>query len=179
MKRDKVYLIGFMGVGKSTVASMLAAALGVRSFDTDTELEKRAGERISDIFAKHGEEYFRDLETETLRVLAAGASSVISCGGGLVLRPENREVMRESGHTILLTATPETVYSRVHHSTHRPLLNGNMNVPYIASLMEERRERYEKAAEFSVATDDRTTAQIVAEIQRILLPSDQSSGDFS
>ncbi|HBA96878.1 MAG TPA: chorismate mutase, partial [Lachnospiraceae bacterium] len=79
--------------------------------------------------------------------------SVISCGGGLVLRKENVRKMKESGRIVLLSATPETIYSHVKGSTSRPLLNGNMNIPYIKKLMEERMPKYIAAADFIIETD--------------------------
>ena len=136
-----LYLIGFMGAGKSTIA--------------------RA---ITDIFAAHGENYFRDLETELLRSFSESTGYVVSCGGGSVLRDENAALMKENGCIVFLRATPETIYERVKDSTNRPILNGNMNVEYIRELMEKRRPRYEAVADICVDTDGKDVDAISEEI---------------
>ena len=174
--KENIYLVGFMGVGKSAVSRALAKQLGVPCVDTDAEIERRQGRKISEIFAAQGEEAFRDMETAFLKELAESGGVVVSCGGGLTLRQENRELMKKSGKTVWLTATPETVYTRVRHSTNRPLLNGKMNPEAIGELMEERRGRYEAAAEEKIATDGRAVEDIALDIQRILFPSDHLSG---
>lgn len=89
---------------------------------------------------------------------------VVSCGGGAVLREENVALMKKNGTIVLLTAEPETIFERVRHSSERPVLNGNMNVEYIAGLMEKRRPKYEAAADLVVATDGKRTEEICKEI---------------
>lgn len=173
---ENVFLIGFMGVGKSTVGKALAVNLGVPHVDSDAEIERIVGKTISDMFAEDGEEYFREKETEFLRALSKDAPVVVSCGGGLILRDENLTLMKACGKAVYLTATPETIYARVCHSTHRPLLSGRMDVASIQALMEERRECYERAAELTVTTDGKSTERIAFEIQRILFPSSQRAG---
>lgn len=177
--KENLYLIGFMGVGKSAVSRLLSERLSAVCTDTDAEIVTRAGKEITEIFDEAGEEAFRDLETGVLKDLAGKGGAVVSCGGGLVLREENRRLMKESGRTIWLTASPETIYERVHRSKNRPLLNGNMNVPYIAKLMAEREERYRKAADMEFSTDGMTAAEVAEGLYRILFPRAQSSGDAS
>lgn len=159
-----IYLIGFMGAGKSTVAKELAAKTGARRIEMDQMIVEQQGMAISEIFEKYGEEHFRDLETELLRSFLKEENLVVSCGGGSVLRDENARLMKESGRIVLLTAAPETIYERVRHSTERPILNGNMNVAFIRELMEKRRERYETVADQTIATDGKTAAEICREI---------------
>lgn len=161
-----IYLIGFMGAGKSTVARELARSAGTDVVEMDQRIEREQGMPITEIFARHGEEHFRDLETELIRTLSGETGRIVSCGGGSVLREENAALMRASGRIVLLTATPETIYERVRHSTNRPVLNGNMNVEYIRELMEKRRERYESVADIRVSTDGKGIADIAAEIMR-------------
>ena len=175
--KGHLYLIGFMGVGKSAVSKRLAAALAVPCMDTDTEIERRASKRIAEIFATDGEEAFRDMETALLSDLSKEAPQVISCGGGLTLREENRRMMKESGTVIHLKATPEMVFSRVRHSNARPLLNGNMNLSYIEKLMEERKSRYSGVADLTIETDEKTVEEVVAEIQKSLVAACQTEGD--
>lgn len=163
-----IALIGFMGVGKSTVSRALHEALHMEEIDMDLWIEKKAGKKIADIFAAEGEKAFRDLETEACRVLSEKDGVIISCGGGAVLRPENVEFLKGNGKIVLLTATPETVFERVRHGKDRPILNGNMNVAYIAQLMEKRRAVYEACADLKVATDGKTPAAIARELKNML-----------
>lgn len=163
MKRH-IYLIGFMGTGKSTISRRLKARLHVKDVEMDAQIAQENGMSINEIFERFGEQYFRDLETELLRKTAELTPRIVSCGGGVVLREENVRIMKKSGIIVLLTATPETVFSRVCHSSSRPILNGNMNVEYIASLMEKRRAAYEAACDISVVTDGKSPEQIMREI---------------
>lgn len=160
--QGNIMLIGFMGVGKSTVSTYLCEMLAMDRVEMDAEIVAKEGMSIPEIFATHGEAYFRNCESNLLIELQKKSQQVVSCGGGVVLRPENVAVMRQSGTVVLLTASPESIYDRVKDSTDRPLLNGNMNIPYIEKLMEERRPRYEAAADVVVNTDD-TDIQSICE----------------
>lgn len=162
--KKHIFLIGFMGTGKSTISRALHKALNWKEVDMDDLIEQEQQMKITDIFAQYGEEYFRDLETACLTKLAEADASIISCGGGAVLRSENVDIMKKSGTIVLLTATPETVYERVKHSTNRPILNGNMNIEYISQLMEKRRCAYETACEVAAITDGKTPYTIAKEI---------------
>ncbi|MGN0348538.1 MAG: shikimate kinase [Roseburia sp.] len=162
---NNIYLIGFMGAGKSTVARRLAELTGAQRIEMDQRIEEQQKEKITDIFSKYGEEYFRDLETELLKSLVKQQNLIVSCGGGSVLRDENARLMKEAGRIILLSATAETVYERVKHSTNRPILNGNMSVEYIRELLEKRRARYESVADEMIVTDQKTVEQICEEIR--------------
>lgn len=159
-----IFLIGFMGVGKSTIAKLLAKELQAELVEMDETIEAEAGMSINEIFEKFGEQYFRDLETALIDRVSKNGGAVVSCGGGAVLRPENVDLMKQSGKIIFLSATPETIYERVKNSTNRPLLNGNMNVEYIKGLMERRREAYENAADVIISTDGKWKMEIVGEI---------------
>lgn len=168
MRRDpleyNLVLIGFMGSGKSTVAKCLRRIYGMEIVEMDREIERQEGMTISEMFAKKGEEYFRNLETQLLISLQSKKNVIISCGGGAPLRERNVREMKKNGKVILLTATPETVLERVKHSRRRPLLEGNMNVEYIEALQEKRRVKYVQAADFVIATDGKTIEQIGREI---------------
>lgn len=166
--KQHIFLIGFMGVGKSTISKALKDYYDVEEIDTDAGIVEKEGMAITDIFAQKGEEYFRQAETSMLETLKSCKPAVISCGGGMVMRQVNVEKMKEQGVILLLQAKPETIYERVKDSTQRPLLNGHMNVDYIRSLMEERRPKYEAAADFSVSTDGKTPEQIAKEIAGIV-----------
>jgi shikimate kinase len=159
-----LYLIGFMGAGKSTIARALQRELEFPLIEMDERIVAEQGMSINDIFAEYGEEHFRDIESALVETIAGEEPSIVSCGGGVVVRPQNCRKMKESGRIILLTATPQTVYERVKGSDERPILNGHMDVDYIAGLMEKRRELYQQAADLVVATDGRSREDIVQEI---------------
>ena len=168
---DKIYsgkrhiaLIGFMGVGKSTISRQLQKISGKPEIDTDQWIVEQEGRSISDIFAAEGEEYFRMVETAMIDELGTMEPAIVSCGGGMAIRDINVKKLQALGEVVLLTAEPETIYERVKDSTNRPLLNGNMNVEYISELMEKRRPFYEKAATVKVATDGREISDIAKEI---------------
>lgn len=168
---DKIYsgkrhiiLIGFMGVGKSTVSRKLHELSGMPEVDTDIWIEQREKKKITDIFAQEGEEYFRRRETEFIDELGGMPRSIISCGGGMAMRDINVRKLRALGEIVLLTAEPEQIRKRVERSTARPILNGHMNTEYIQNLMEKRRPYYERAADFCVKTDGRSVGEIAEEI---------------
>ena len=159
-----IFLIGYMGSGKSTVAAYMANQYGMEVFEMDEMVASREGMRISDIFAKQGEEYFRDVETKLLQEICMQEDKVVSCGGGIVLREQNVEMMKKDGAIVLLSAKSETILERVKDDDNRPLLKGNKTVAFINEMMEKRRERYESAADIIVQTDDKQVADICNEI---------------
>lgn len=159
-----IYLIGFMGAGKSTIARTLVREQGCSLVEMDEQIVEEQGMSINEIFEKYGEDHFRDIESRLVEDLGKKKGMVVSCGGGVVVRKENVQNMKSSGKIVFLTATPETVYERVKNSTDRPILNGHMNVEYIAGLMEKRRALYEEAADLTIATDGKTRDEICREI---------------
>ncbi len=164
MMKEHIFLIGFMGAGKSTIAARLKEMTGAEVIEMDQEIERQQGMAISAIFAEKGEPFFRSLETQLLASMGQRPASIVSCGGGAAMRQENVDLMKENGCIVLLTAAPETIYQRVKDSQDRPVLNGNMNVEYIRDLMEKRRPYYEKAADLFVSTDEKTAEEICREI---------------
>ncbi len=159
-----IFLIGFMGTGKSTIARTLKKILHLDCAEMDEMIVRKQGMSISEIFEKYGENYFRDLESNLLLEFQERKPSIVSCGGGVVVRKENVDRMKKNGHIVLLTAKPETIFNRVKGSSARPILNNNMNVEYIEGLMEKRRECYERAADIKVETDGKDISQICEEI---------------
>ena len=170
-----IFLIGFMGAGKSTVAGELKDKLEMDRVEMDQMIVENRGMSISEIFDEFGEAYFRNLESNTLIELQNRKQTIVSCGGGVVMREENADHMKKNGRVVLLTAKPETIYERVKDSDERPILNGNMNVAYISSLMEKRRERYEAVADVTVATDGKNVTQICEEIIAKLIALDNEN----
>ena len=166
-QEKNIFLIGFMGSGKSTIGRMLAKEMGKVLVEMDETIEAEAGKSINQIFSDHGEAHFRDLETGLIERITAQGGAVVSCGGGAILREENVEMMKQNGIVFYLCATSETIYERVHKSTHRPLLNGNMNVEYIQQLMDKRVKKYEAAADEILSVDGKEKKEIVHEIKKI------------
>ena len=162
--KENIFLIGFMGAGKSTIAKELQSMLDMHLVEMDERIVKEQGMSINDIFANYGEEHFRDIESQLVLAIGKEGNTIVSCGGGVVLRPHNIENMKKSGRIIFLAATPETIYERVKNSTDRPILNGHMNVEYIGELMEKRRGFYEAAADIRVDVDGKTVSQVCDEI---------------
>lgn len=159
-----IFLIGFMGAGKSTIARTLQRELGFPLVEMDERIVQEQGMSINDIFAQYGEAHFREIESQLVVDLGKQEPSIVSCGGGVVVRPENTQNMKKSGRIVLLKASPETIFERVKNSTDRPILNGHMNVEYIAELMEKRRALYEEAADITIQTDGKTREQICEEV---------------
>ena len=159
-----VFLIGFMGSGKSTIASYLAENYGMEIIDMDQLIVEREGMAIPDIFAQKGELYFRDVETSLLIEIHGEQNKVVSCGGGVVLREKNIQAMKKSGQVVLLNAKPETILERVKDDDNRPLLRGNKNVQFIRDMMEKRQPKYEAAADLVIHTDGKSADEICKEI---------------
>lgn len=168
MLKSNIYLIGFMGTGKTTVSHSLSELLGYEEIDTDARIARQQGRSIAEIFASCGEEAFRDMETELLRGFQEEKHKIISCGGGMALRQENVRLMQENGVVVLLTAEPETILLRVQGDDGRPVLNGNMNVPYIQGLLAKRIPSYQAAGEVVIATDCLSPGEVAREIQKKL-----------
>lgn len=169
-----IFLVGFMGAGKSTVADGLERMLGMERIEMDAMIEQRQDMTIAEIFDEYGEEYFRNLESNLVIELQKKSQAIVSCGGGVVMRPENARNMKKHGRVVLLTATPQTVYERVKDSTDRPILNDNMSVEFIQGLMEKRREKYLEVADVVVATDRKNVVEICEDIISKLMAYDKN-----
>lgn len=163
-----IILIGFMGAGKTSISDYLNTMFAMDIVEMDQVIADREEMSIPDIFATYGEEYFRNLETELLIEMQSRKNTVISCGGGVALRERNIEEMKKNGRVVLLTASPETIYERVKDSKDQPALNGRKDVEAISELMEQRREKYEAAADIVVNTDGKTVQQSCEEMIRKL-----------
>ena len=159
-----IFLIGFMGCGKSTVASYMAEQYKMEVVEMDEVIAAREGMSIPQIFEAKGEPYFRNAETKLLEELGEQQDKVVSCGGGAVLREQNVAEMKKSGLIVLLTASPETILERVKDDENRPLLQGNKNAAFIADMMEKRRPKYEAASDAIIRTDGKSAAEISREI---------------
>lgn len=168
-----IVLIGFMGTGKTTVSDYLSTVFAMKIVEMDQLIAEQEGMSIPDIFATYGEEYFRDCETKLLEALQEETNLIISCGGGAALRERNVKEMKKNGRVVLLTASPEVILERVEDSDNRPMLQGRKNVEGIAELMEQRRERYEAAADIVIQTDNKSVLEICEELVQRLSEKDE------
>lgn len=159
-----IFLIGFMGVGKSTVSDYLSTILASPQVEMDQVIVKKEQMSINKIFEEYGEEYFRNCETNLLIELQKKNNQIVSCGGGVAMREINVQEMKKNGRVVLLTASPETILERVKDSDERPLLRGRKNTEYISELMEIRRPKYRAAADVIVNTDQKSVEEIAEEI---------------
>lgn len=161
-----VILIGFMGCGKSTVGLRLSYRLRRTLLDTDREIEKEECRTISEIFAEDGEAYFRERETAVLRKLMGSANNqIISVGGGLPMREENRALLHELGQVFYLRAEGGTIYERVKDDSTRPLLQVDNPLQKIEMLIKERDPYYMVAADEVIIVDGKSFSQILDEIE--------------
>lgn len=163
--RHNIILIGFMGCGKTTVGRTLAEKLGYTLLDVDAYIEEKAGYSIKRIFADKGEEYFRQLETDTLKVLNGSLThTVISTGGGLPMRSENVDELRKLGSIIYLDVSEEEVIRRLAGDQTRPLLQGENAAQKVHDLMSVRQPVYEAAADQIIGVTGESVEDIVDEI---------------
>lgn len=152
VKRDQVSLVGLPGSGKSTVGRQLARRLQLPLFDSDHVIEQRIGCSIREYFEREGEQRFRDLEAEVIDELTRLPSALISTGGGSVLRPENRQRLRERGQVIYLRSHPEELYRRLRHDQKRPLLQVADPLQRLRDLYAERDPLYRETAHYVIET---------------------------
>lgn len=160
-----IILSGMPGSGKTTVAQVLKEKYLKTVYDTDAEIVKEHG-KISDIFEKFGEEFFRDLETKTVEKLSAVDGAVISTGGGCLLREQNTNLFKLNGKIVYLKTRLETLYARLEGDSGRPLLQGNYKSK-LEKLFEERSEIYFSSADFIIETDFLTPEEIAEKIIRL------------
>ena len=159
------YLIGMMGTGKSTIGKLLTKMLDYPFVDLDEKIEKYAGISITEIFKNNGEENFRNLESEHLRFYS---NSVIACGGGIIMRKENRTFMKDNGKAVLLTASIPELSKRLLESDSRPLLAVENKEELMKNIWLERRLHYFSTADYTIETGHKTHKEIADEILRHL-----------
>jgi shikimate kinase len=167
---DRLHLIGYRGTGKTTVGRLLAAALGRPFVDVDDVIEASAGQTVAAVFAAEGEAGFRDREADALRQLAAADPLVLATGGGAILRPDNRDLLRGSGHVIWLTAPVEVIWDRLRSdpltAARRPNLTGSGGVEEVRAVLAAREPLYRATAHHTVATAGRSPDEVAADILR-------------
>ena len=177
----RLFLIGYRGTGKTTVAKRLAERLHLDWVDSDVELERRAGMSIAQIFAEQGEPAFRDLETRVVKELATRTNVIIALGGGAVLREENRREIAAAGTAVWLQADPPTLFQRIYAdpstADRRPNLTAQGGLREIEEVLRLRSPIYRETANLVVDTTGRTPEEVADEIVRSL--SRQPSGGDS
>jgi shikimate kinase len=156
-----VALVGLPGSGKSTIGRQLARRLDCPFIDTDHTLEQRVGLSIREFFEREGEDAFRDLEQNLIDELTQRGNCVLSTGGGAILRPINRQHLRERAHTVYLHSGPEEVFRRLRHDRNRPLLQVPDPLGRLRELYSVRDPLYRETARFVVETGRPTVAALV------------------
>lgn len=163
-KTDNIFLVGPMGVGKSTIGKKLARKLGMRYLDSDREIEKKTGATIPLIFDVEGEQGFRERESRVLDELTLQQGIVLATGGGAVLAAINRDILRERGTVIFLDGSAELLMKRTEHDHNRPLLQTGDRLGKIRSILEIRHPLYCEVADMKLAVDRLSVKQIIERI---------------
>ncbi len=186
-----LYLIGFSGSGKSTVASKVAETAGLPLFDTDNYVELKEGKAITDIFSQNGETYFRTVETKILKQAAQLINAVVATGGGVPVSRKNTELMKRTGMIIWLQTTPEIVVQRLSRAENeerppnvmnpnspgitfmeaskqtRPLIKNPASLKDIEDFMKKRQQYYVSAADAIVHSEGKRLSDTVAEVLKL------------
>jgi len=168
MDFKNIFIIGSMGSGKTSIGKMLAKENNLSFLDTDHEIIRSCGYSIPDIFKEFGEEHFRNLETEQLRKMKALENHVISTGGGIILKNDNRKLMKELGIIIFLDINISSQVDRVKNRKNRPLLNDQNLKDNLLSLKKTRDPIYKKISNYIIDVSGKEREQIINEIQKII-----------
>lgn len=169
MFQKHLFLTGYRGSGKSTIGKLVASQLSLAFIDTDDEIELQSGSTISEIFARSGEAAFRDLESQQISLLRSLTEpTVVSLGGGSILRKENRVCIKQLGRTVWLQVSPEKIFDRiskdVNTQTRRPKLSKLGDLEEIRSILAERWALYEEVADMCVSTDELSMGSLAMKI---------------
>jgi len=162
-KVNRIFLVGPMGAGKTSIGSRLARALGYSFVDTDAEIESRTGVKIEVIFEIEGEKGFRKREVDVIKDVASRSQIVMATGGGSILMPENRKALTK-GYVIYLNSSVGALLSRVRNDTSRPLLNVSDREKRLRKIVEERKHIYAQVADLTIKTDDFSIKRIIKKI---------------
>ena len=166
-----IVLIGMMGAGKSSVGRALERRTGLARLDTDDAVATLFGMSIAEIFETYGEEKFRNAETETLRNLSPGQAMIIVTGGGIVIRPENVELLKRLGAVVWLNGSEATLFERASRRNTRPLLQNENPRAVYSELFRRRTPLYKTAADFEIDTSnldhDQVAEAILSKIEKV------------
>lgn len=167
-KPNKLFLIGPMGAGKTTIGKQLAQSLGLEFIDSDQEIQRRTGVDIPTIFEYEGEDGFRDREQQVIDDLTQIDGRVMATGGGAVIRQDNRNHLSGRGIVVYLECSPEQQYQRTHRDKNRPLIQTDDPMSRLKELMEIREPLYRETADYSVSTEGRPAATVVRDILQLI-----------
>jgi len=163
-----IVLIGYRGTGKSHVGSLVAQRLGMRLVSMDAEIVKQAGMSIPEIVAAHDWPTFRDMESAEARKLAGLDGLVIDCGGGVIERPENIEILQQNARVFWLKASVAKIVARIEGGTERPaLVEGKTFTEEVAEVLERRTPKYRSAAHHEIDTDALTPKQVAETVVKL------------
>ncbi len=176
MQQRHLFLCGFRGSGKTSVARLLGETYELPVVDLDEVVQTDAGRTIREIFDEGGEQVFRDFETVALGTIAQGPTAVIALGGGAILREKNREIIRSGGHVVWLDAPADVIAVRIQGDAasrqQRPPLTALPAEVEIETTLAQRRPLYEAVADHRVATDGLSVRQVAQKIQTLWSPTD-------
>jgi len=165
--RKNIVIAGFMGTGKSTVAKQLARKLKMEFVDMDQVIEENKGMSIADIFARYGEDYFRQQENKLVKELSQRENMVIATGGGTLLSSDNAKILSQKGEIICLYADPTTIYNRIKSKNNRPLLREENVLESINQLLKVRKKIYDNI-KLKIDTSDLSIKEVVERIIELL-----------
>lgn len=163
--KPNLYLVGFMGTGKSTVGRQVAQRMGLEFIDSDHAIEAEQGKSIPEIFESEGEAAFRGMERAFVEGGHAGEGCLVSCGGGLVVQPGMMDLLKSKGLVFSLMATAAGIYERTRHNSNRPLLQVEDPLGEIEKLLAARDPIY-RQAHCCILTEGRTIGEVVAHVCR-------------
>lgn len=164
-----IVLVGYRGTGKSVVARRLAESLGREVVSLDQEIEREEGHTIPEIVERRGWSGFRDVEERVVREYAAGDQQILDCGGGVIEREANVDILRRAGTVVWLRASTPTIVRRIAGNTQRPSLTGEKSfTEEVAEVLQRRTPLYRRIAHIEVDTDDLAIEQVAAEILKQL-----------
>ena len=161
--KNKIFLVGPMGSGKSSTGRLLASKLNLPHFDLDSKIEKHENLTISSIFTKHGEEYFRNLESSMLQKLSREHEFVMSTGGGCIMRDSNLSILRQ-GLVIYLRISIHEQYNRVKNRKHRPLLNTEDALTTLERLNNEREAIYTDISDIQIDVSNLNKEEVLSKV---------------
>ena len=167
-KPNRIFLIGPMGAGKTTVGKTLASQLGLVFADSDQEIQDRTGVDIPTIFEYEGEEGFRDREEQAIDDLTQVDQRVLATGGGAVLRPANRQHLSARGIVVFLECSPEQQFERTYRDRKRPLIQTDDPLQRLRDLMAERDPLYRETADYVVSTEGRSAGAVAKDILELV-----------
>lgn len=174
MEDGRICLIGLPGSGKSTVGRLLAARLDIAFYDSDAVIEKQLGCSIRKFFEQEGEPAFRGIEHSVIDELTQKSDCVVSTGGGAVLNPDNRDMLRSRCHTVYLHSQPEVIFRRVRHDRNRPLLQVPDPFVKLQQLYSVRDPLYRETAHLVVETGSPSVFSVISTIIEQLEPKNQN-----